>query len=99
MCLSRQERAHNEPIILSIEQQQFLDVIDRDEAERKFHAALKLAPLGSETIPLADALGRALAAPVVAAVDVPSFDRSNFAVFAVRAADTYGADEETPRRL
>jgi putative molybdopterin biosynthesis protein len=80
-------------------QQQFLDVIDRDEAERRFHAALSLAPLGRETIPLRQALGRVLADDVAARVDVPSFDRSNYDGFAVRAGDTYGAEEESPRRL
>jgi putative molybdopterin biosynthesis protein len=80
-------------------QQQFLDVIDRDEAERRFHAALDLRPLGPEDVPLQEALGRVLAADVVALMDVPSFDRSNFDGYAVRAADTYGAGEEDPRRL
>jgi putative molybdopterin biosynthesis protein len=80
-------------------QDQFLDVIDRDEAERRFHAAISLDPLGSESISLADALGRVLAADVIAKVDVPSFDRSNFDGFAVRAADTFGAQEEEPRQL
>ncbi len=80
-------------------QHQFLNVIDRDEAERRFHAALRLEPLGDELVPLAEALGRVLARDVAAAVDVPSFDRSNFDGFAVRAADTFGAEEERPRRL
>jgi len=80
-------------------QEQFLDVVDRDEAERRFRAALDLRPLGSERVALADALGRALAEDVVAAIDVPSFDRSNFDGYALRAADTYGAHEEEPKRL
>ena len=46
-----------------------------------------------------DALGRVLAADVVARVDVPSFDRSNFDGFAVRAADTFGASELAPRTV
>ena len=80
-------------------QQQFLDVIDRDEAERRFHAAIDLRPLGTEQVPLSRALGRVLAEDAVAGVDVPSFDRSNYDGYAVRAADTYGAGEEDPRRL
>ena len=80
-------------------QQQFLEVIDRDEAERRFHAAIDLRPLGSEQVPLSQALGRVLAEDAVAGVDVPSFDRSNYDGYAVRAADTYGAGEEDPRRL
>jgi putative molybdopterin biosynthesis protein len=81
------------------EQDQFLDVIDRDEAQRRFEAALRLEPLGVEKVPLHEAWGRVLAVDVVAPVDVPSFDRSNFDGFALQARDTYGADEETPRRL
>ncbi len=80
-------------------QHQFLDVIDRDEAQRRFHAVLELQPLGEQAVPIGQALGRILARDVVAAVDVPSFDRSNFDGFAVRAEDTYGAAEETPRHL
>lgn len=79
------------------EQEQFLQVLDRDEAERRFRAALDLTPRGSERIPLADALGRVLSSDVVAPVDVPSFDRSNVDGFAVVAADTFGASEEAPR--
>ncbi|MFA5027231.1 MAG: molybdopterin biosynthesis protein [Candidatus Methylomirabilota bacterium] len=81
------------------EQEQFLTVIDRDEAERRFQAALELAPLGEELVPLEHALGRVLARDIAAPVDVPLFDRSNMDGFAVRAADTYGAEEERPRRL
>lgn len=80
-------------------QHQFLDVIDRNEAQRRFHAVLELQPLGEQAVPIDQALSRILARDVVAAVDVPSFDRSNFDGFAVRAEDTYGAAEETPRRL
>jgi putative molybdopterin biosynthesis protein len=80
-------------------QQQFLDVIDRDEAERRFRAALDLRPLGAEAVALADALGRVLAEDVAAPLDVPSFDRSNVDGFAVQAADTFGASEDRPRLL
>jgi putative molybdopterin biosynthesis protein len=82
-----------------MEQDQFLDVIDRDEAERRFHAALDLRPLEAEEVSLAEALNRVLAGDVVAPVDVPSFDRSNVDGFAVRAEDTFGASEEKPRWL
>lgn len=78
-------------------QDQFLHVVDRDEAERRFRAAVDLTPCGTERIELDAALGRVLAADVVAPVDVPSFDRSNVDGFAVRAADTFGASEEVPR--
>src|SRR6476469_2954297 len=79
------------------EQDQFLQVLDRDEAERRFRAAIQYAPLGSERIPLDAALGRVLSADVVSPVDVPSFDRANVDGFAVVAEDTFGASEEVPR--
>jgi putative molybdopterin biosynthesis protein len=80
-------------------QEQFLDVIDRDEAEARFRAALKLEPLGVERVALPEALGRVLADDVISRVDVPSFDRSNLDGFAIRAVDSFGADELRPRRL
>jgi putative molybdopterin biosynthesis protein len=81
------------------EQEQFLEVLDRDEAERRFRDALDLTPRSIERVPLDAALGRVLAADVVAPVDVPSFDRSNVDGFAVVAEDTFGASEEAPRLL
>ncbi len=80
-------------------QEQFLNVIDRDEAERRFRKAISFKALAPETIPLDEATGRVLAADVVAAVNVPSFDRSNYDGYAVRACDTFGAREEEPRHL
>src|SRR4029077_5665313 len=80
-------------------QDQFLTVVDRDEAERRFRAALDLRPLPAELVPLSAALGRVLAEDVVAPLDVPGFDRSNVDGFAVRAEDTFGAREEEPRTL
>jgi putative molybdopterin biosynthesis protein len=79
------------------EQEQFLQVLDRDEAERRFRAAIDLTPRGFETIPLDAALNRVLAADVTSPVDVPSFDRSNVDGFAVVAEDTFGASEEISR--
>jgi putative molybdopterin biosynthesis protein len=81
------------------DQEQFLKVLDRDEAERRFRAALDCTPRGSETVPLEAALGRVLAADMVSPVDVPSFDRSNLDGFAVVAEDTFGASEEEPRAV
>src|SRR5689334_10348057 len=82
-----------------MQQDQFLDVIDRDEAERRFRAALDLRPLAAEDVALSAALGRVLATVVVAPLDVPGFDRANVDGFAVRAEDTFGASDEEPRIL
>jgi putative molybdopterin biosynthesis protein len=81
------------------DQEQFLQVLDRDEADRRFRAAINLTPCGIETVPLDAALGRVLSAHVVSLVDVPFFDRSNVDGFAVMAQDTFGASEEAPRSL
>jgi len=81
------------------EQEQFLQVLDRDEAERRFRAALDLTPRLRERVPLDAALGRVLAADVLAPVDVPSFDRANVDGFAVVAEDTFGASETSPRAV
>src|SRR5262245_36035232 len=81
------------------EQEQFLHVLDRDEAERRFRAAIDAALRGIEIVTLDAALGRVLAADVVSPVDVPSFDRSNVDGFAVVADSTFGASEEVPNCL
>src|SRR5580765_7767210 len=81
------------------EQEQFLQVLDRDEAERRFQAAVDTTPRGVEHITIDAALGRVLAADVVSPVDVPSFDRSNVDGFAVVSDDTFGASEEVPRSI
>src|SRR5262249_4236251 len=83
----------------SMRQDQFLDVIDRDEAEHRFRAALDLRPLPAEEVPLAQALHRVLARDVLAPLDVPGFDRANVDGFAVRAVDTFGASEDHVRTL
>jgi putative molybdopterin biosynthesis protein len=82
-----------------VSQHQFLQVLDRDEAERRFRHAIDASPRGVERVRLDEALGRVLASDVTSPVDVPSFDRANVDGFAVVAADTFGASEEAPRVL
>lgn len=80
-------------------QEQFLEVITRDEATARFQHHLRLEPLGTESVALGAALGRVLAQTVTSDIDVPGFDRSNVDGFAVVAADTWGAMEESPRTI
>jgi MoeA N-terminal region (domain I and II) len=80
-------------------QEQFLEVVDRDEATTRFQRHLRMRPLGAETVPLFQSPGRVLARAVIADVDVPGFDRSSVDGFAVRADDTTGASERQPKRL
>lgn len=55
--------------------------------------------LGCEDVPLAQAYGRVLASAVVAALDVPPFDRSAMDGFAVRGSETTGAGDYNPLTL
>lgn len=80
-------------------QEQFLEVLSAEEATRRFQSAIDLSPLDAETVGLDAALGRVVARTVAAAVDAPPFDRSQVDGFALRAADTAGATEASPRRL
>ncbi len=52
--------------------------------------------LGTERLPLDDALGRVLAEPIVSAREVPPWDNSSMDGYAVRAADTAGATGSHP---
>ena len=53
----------------------------------------QLQPLEAEDVPLRSAAGRVLAAPVVADVDVPGFDRAAMDGYAVAADSTEGASQ------
>ena len=65
------------------------------------HAAIESLDLSPEpeTVPLEDARGRVLAERIDAAIDVPGFDRASMDGYAVRARDTFGADEADPAEL
>ncbi|MBI3700830.1 MAG: molybdopterin biosynthesis protein [Afipia sp.] len=82
-----------------VDQDQFLTVLSREQALARFEAALSPRELPVEECDLKGALGLALAKDIIAAVDVPPFDRSNVDGFAVRSADTSGAGEARPVRL
>ncbi|TMH27639.1 MAG: molybdopterin biosynthesis protein, partial [Betaproteobacteria bacterium] len=83
----------------SMDQDQFLTVLSREEALKRFEAALFPRTIPSEQRPLSGALGCALAQDIVAPIDVPPFDRSNVDGFAVRSADLASASEATPVRI
>ncbi|MDB2241957.1 molybdopterin biosynthesis protein [Halorubrum ezzemoulense] len=68
------------------------------EAAREAIESLDLSPT-PETVSLADARGRVLAERVDAAIDVPGFDRASMDGYAVRARETFGADEADPAEL
>jgi molybdenum cofactor synthesis domain-containing protein len=53
----------------------------------------------TERVALREALGRVIAAPPTAAIDVPPFDRAAMDGYAVRAEDTFGAGRYEPKVL
>ncbi|MEF8914827.1 molybdopterin biosynthesis protein [Natronomonas sp.] len=76
---------------------QFRDLADPEEAHEMIDD-LDLRP-DDETVPLREARGRVLAERVDADLDVPGFDRASVDGYALRAEDTFGADEADPNRL
>ncbi|MCP3054144.1 molybdopterin biosynthesis protein [Aurantimonas marianensis] len=82
-----------------VEQEQFLSILSREEAFRRFEAAVFPRPPASEQCALEDALGRVLAADLVSPIDVPPFDRSNVDGFAVQSNDLATRGQANPARL
>jgi len=80
-------------------QEQFLSVLSREEAARRFQAHLSMRPLGAEHVVLAASLGRIIAETLRSPIDVPPFDRSLVDGFALRAVDVPAATEAAPVRL
>ncbi|MCX5891328.1 MAG: molybdopterin molybdotransferase MoeA [Deltaproteobacteria bacterium] len=59
----------------------------------------RFAPVGTEEVELAGAVGRVLAGPVSAPEAVPSFLRASMDGYAVRARDSFGASVGAPQYL
>jgi molybdenum cofactor synthesis domain-containing protein len=83
----------------SIDQDQFLTVLSREEALQRFEAALFPRELSIEQRNLTEAAGCTLARDVLSPIDVPPFDRSNVDGFAVRSTDLASAAEFAPVQL
>ncbi len=81
----------------------YLEDIPLEEALRRWWKGLEqagaLIPLNGERVPLWQATGRATASPVWAKVSEPHYHASAVDGYAVRAEDTIGATETTPKRL
>ncbi|MGH9198151.1 MAG: hypothetical protein ACRD1T_20760, partial [Acidimicrobiia bacterium] len=58
-----------------------------------------LPELSVETVSLNDALHRVAATDVVAEIDVPHFPKAAMDGYAVRASDTFGATDGSPKVL
>jgi len=70
-----------------------------EEALELLLNSLKLEPLKTVSVSLAEALNHILAEDVIAEEDLPSFDRSAVDGYAVKASDTFGASQFNPKTL
>jgi len=77
----------------------FRKLVTFDEAKLLIEQQLQPKPLGAEEIPLLEAYSRVLAEDAVSTLDIPPFNRSTVDGYAVKAQDTFGADENLPAKL
>ena len=70
-----------------------------DEAKKVISEQLKPEALGEEELSLLAAYDRVLRENVVSALDIPPFHRSTVDGYAVKAEDTFGAEENQPATL
>ncbi|MDG5818366.1 molybdopterin biosynthesis protein [Natronococcus sp. A-GB7] len=80
-----------------MDRKEFRDLASPEEA-REAIRSLSLEG-GIDHVSLADARGRVLVARLDAELDVPGFDRASLDGYALRARDTFGADEADPAEL
>ncbi len=80
------------------ERKEFRRLVSVEEVSRLIERHYSYVPK-SEDVPIKDAVGRVLAEDIPSEVDVPSFDRAMYDGYALRAEDTFGADEENPVTL
>ncbi|MEM3019364.1 MAG: molybdopterin biosynthesis protein [Candidatus Bathyarchaeia archaeon] len=70
-----------------------------EEALGRLFSLYNPRPSETEEVPITEALGRVLAENIFSPIDVPGFDRAAMDGYAVRASDTFGAEEDSPRIL
>ncbi|MCW4055489.1 MAG: molybdopterin-binding protein [Candidatus Bathyarchaeota archaeon] len=77
----------------------FRKLLSLEDAEKRIAESISAKPLGAEEVGLQEALGRVLAENAVSPIDVPPFNRSTVDGYAVKAEDTFGAEENKPVTL
>ena len=77
----------------------FRKLVTFDEAKELIWKTLQPKPLGTEEIPLLEATNRVLAQDATSTLDIPPFSRSTMDGYAVKAEDTFSADENQPVKL
>ncbi len=76
----------------------FRNLVSIEEAKQRLEESLEIERR-IEEVPLRDSYGRIVAEDVYAPIDIPPFDRAAMDGYAVRAEDTFGAEEDKPVRL
>jgi len=77
----------------------FRKLLSIEEAKQILEESFSPKPVGVEQVPVSEAHDRVLAEDVVALIDVPPFHRATVDGYAVRAINTFGADEDRPVTL
>jgi len=77
----------------------FRKLVSVDDAKRILAENYTPKPVGTETISLSESYDRTLANNMVSLHDIPPFNRSTVDGYAVRAEDTFGAEEDHPVSL
>jgi putative molybdopterin biosynthesis protein len=77
----------------------FRKLVSLEEATLTLKRNFTPKPVGKELVTLSEAHNRTLAIDVTSQLDIPPFDRSTVDGYAVKAADTFGADEDKPVAL
>jgi molybdenum cofactor synthesis domain-containing protein len=77
----------------------FRKLMTFDEAKKAINLYLKPEPLGIEEISLLEAYNRILMEDMASALDIPPFNRSTVDGYAVKAEDTFSAEENQPIKL
>ncbi|MEM0007438.1 MAG: molybdopterin-binding protein [Candidatus Bathyarchaeia archaeon] len=77
----------------------FRKLFTLEEAKKAIEKHFEAKPIGVEEVPLLEAYNRVLAEDVTAPLDIPPFNRSTVDGYAVKAEDTFGADENRPVKL
>ncbi|MGD6810218.1 MAG: gephyrin-like molybdotransferase Glp [Candidatus Bathyarchaeia archaeon] len=77
----------------------FRKLVTLDEAKKTIDENFKPAQIGDEDVALLEAYNRVLKTNIVSTLNIPPFNRSTVDGYAVRAEDTFNADENQPVTL
>lgn len=77
----------------------FRRLLTLEEARQTIQKHFEAKPLGVEEVPLLEAHNRILAEHITASLDIPPFNRSTVDGYAVKAEDTFDANENHPVKL